>query len=138
VGPSGQVWNRKKKKVPVWFWAESGDGTARSAQQARLSSRIGLVCGSAGWLGQVGWLARLGLDAPWAAVGWRPSLPSSPLAGLPLRLLLLAAWRLLVFSFADRAVPCGGLGGIWCGEVRIRCGRRVRVCACGRRERVRG
>jgi hypothetical protein len=120
----------KKEKRP-WFgpglkvvvgWLETQLGLARLVVSARPAARqAGSGSGLAGRI-----LGRLGLI---------PRKPASLPRGLcsSLRLLLLAARWLLVSSFADRAVPCVGPRGIRCGGVRVRCGRWVCVCACGRR-----
>jgi hypothetical protein len=147
MGPTGQPrpeadrWaprvrpDKGKEKVSVWFWAESSDGPAQGPT-ARLGSRgqLGLRLGRPA-RAVAGWLV-LGRDAPWAAVGWRPSLPSSPLAGPPLFFSLLS----------DGSVPRVSLRWIWCGGldlVRQEDGRVCawaprRACECGCRKGARG
>jgi hypothetical protein len=103
-------------------------------------NRLGLprgvssACGSAGRLGSSGWLAHLRAGCvrgpAWASFISRigPAPFSSSLAGLPLRLLLLA----------DRTAPRVSLGGIRCGgsgsgAAGGRACVRAKVCVCGAR-----
>jgi hypothetical protein len=138
VGPSGQAgFKGKRKGVGSVLDQKGGAGPAHGPSRFSLSFVVSSACGSAGRLGpRAGWLV-LGLDVPWAAVGWRPSPPSpSP----PRWLLPLPSFSLTGRAHTPVSTGSGVTGpgsGAAGGCVCVRVGA-VGVCECERPEGVRG